>query len=121
MDPTKKQIRMGLGEAIRRLFDVETRFRHGVAPPELIVERGMLLDALNRVEIQLGFDCDGDGQPDTVEIFRKASETSCCRLADLTSSDRFEESSRLSEPVLPVKPKNPGFFGKIFAPPSEKK
>jgi len=116
---------MGLGEALRRLLDVEIRFRHGVASPELEKERSMLLSALNRVQIQLGFDCDNDGTPDSIDLFRESSETSCCRLADLPgtqSSERLEvESSRApEEPSAPKAPK-PRIFGKLFAPPEQKK
>jgi len=125
---------MGLGEALRRLLDVEIRFRHGLASPELKSERDMLLVALNRVEIQLGFDCDNDGAPDTVDIFRETSETSCCRIIDLPNVRPIQRlevaSSRAEDPpkkveapaVVPavVKPAGPGFFGKIFAAPDKK-
>ena len=76
----EKQMRMGLGEAVRRLLDVEIRYRNGARTEELTTERNLLLDALNRVEIDLGFDCNEDGMPDTVEIFQKAAATSCCRI-----------------------------------------
>ena len=76
----EKQMKMGLGEAVRRLLEVEIRFRQGGRTEELTSERTMLLDALNRVEIDLGFDCNEDGMPDTVEIFQKAAATSCCRI-----------------------------------------
>jgi len=122
---------MGLGEALRRLLDVEIRFRHGLASPELKSERDMLLVALNRVEIQLGFDCDNDGASDTVDIFRETSETSCCRIIDLPNvrpvQTRLEVApSRAEDPPkplpIPVKPAGPGFFSKIFAgKPEEKK
>ena len=120
---------MGLGEALRRLLDVEIRFRHGLASPELQSERDMLLVALNRVEIQLGFDCDNDGAPDTVDIFRETSETSCCRIIDLPNVrpvERLEVASSRAPEAPPVKKvpekQGPGFFGKIFAAkPEEKK
>jgi hypothetical protein len=125
-----KLLKMGLGEAMRRLLDVEIRFRHGLASAELAVERDMLLEALNRVEIQLGFDCDEDGMPDTVEIFRESSETSCCRIIDLPGVTPRQgaarpvvmSSSRIKEPVVtppslpetPPVPSGTGFFNRMF-------
>ena len=76
----EKQLKMGLGEAVRRLFDLEVRYRQGKRSEELTTERLLLLEALNRIEIDLGFDCDDDGVPDTVEIFQKTASTSCCRI-----------------------------------------
>jgi hypothetical protein len=126
-----KEVRMGLGEAMRRLLDVEIRYRHGQASAELARERDLLLQALNRVEIQLGFDCNRDGVPDTVEIFQQAAETSCCRITDLPGVRPAIEPeklfdvgpSRAPEPepesriiLLDDKPKKSGggFFSRIF-------
>ncbi|NBP25428.1 MAG: hypothetical protein EBU81_12955 [Proteobacteria bacterium] len=75
-----KYLHMGLGEAVRRLLDVEIQYRHGQRGEALVRERDLILSALNRVELQLGFDCNSDGVPDTVEIFQQAAETSCCRI-----------------------------------------
>lgn len=128
---TSKEVRMGLGEAMRRLLDVEIRYRHGGATAELARERDLLLQALNRVEIQLGFDCNRDGVPDTVEIFQQAAETSCCRITDLPGVRPAIEPeklfdlgpSRAPEPepesriiLLDDKPKKSGggFFSRIF-------
>lgn len=146
MSTAQKLLRVGLGEAMRRLLDVEIRFRHGLTTPELSRERDMLLEALNRVEIELGFDCNDDGVPDSVEIFRESSETSCCRIIDLPN---VRKSASKKEPVIkakapePVKvvsssriedpPKKPevqaeappappaaGFFNRMFTPPKKK-
>jgi hypothetical protein len=39
------------------------------------------LEALNQqYQLNLGFDCDMDGVPDTVEIFMQSAQTSCCRI-----------------------------------------
>lgn len=76
----EKQLKMGLGEAVRRLFDLEVRYRNGGRSETLTTERLLILEALNRVEIDLGFDCDSDGVPDTVEIFKQTASTSCCRI-----------------------------------------
>ncbi len=75
-------VKMGLGEAIQRLVQVEWRFRTGTGavPEDLLGERVMLLEALNTIPVDVGFDCNGDGVPDTVEIFEQAVSTSCCRL-----------------------------------------
>lgn len=76
----QKQLKMGLGEAVRRLFDLEVKYRHGQRSEELTKERLLILEALNRVELDLGFDCDNDGVADTVEIFKQTASTSCCRI-----------------------------------------
>jgi len=77
-----RQVRMGVGEAIKRLLTVEFRYRQGTAalPEAMIQERDMIISALNQFELNLGFDCNSDGVPDTVEIFEQSAMTSCCRL-----------------------------------------
>jgi len=77
---TQKQMQVGLGEAIQRLLKLEFRLVNGHPSEPDMEERKMLLEALNLQHIDLGFDCDGDGIPDTVEIFAKSAETSCCRI-----------------------------------------
>lgn len=144
MATSAKVMRMGLGEAMRRLLDVEIRFRHGLTTNELTIERNMLLEALNRVEIQLGFDCNEDGVPDSVDIFRESSETSCCRIVDLpgvtptqsgpravaASAAATVSSSRLDPVkapkvvkthVAPAAAPTTGFFNKMFTPENGKK
>ena len=89
-----KEVRLGLGEAISRLLKLELTRINGLheMPQIAIKERDMLFVALNEVKIDLGFDCDGDGVPDTVEIFEQSANTSCCRIANLseTSSTKVE-------------------------------
>jgi hypothetical protein len=82
MADSTRIVKLGLGEAIQRLVQVEELYRRGITllPQQALDERQMLLAALNQVELNLNFDCDDDGVPDTVEIFVKAAETSCCRL-----------------------------------------
>ncbi len=75
-----KTMQMGLGTAVRRLLDVEMRYRKGDMSQGLYEERALLIEALNRLQLDLGFDCDDDGVPDTVEIFEKSAKTSCCRI-----------------------------------------
>ena len=77
---SQKQMQVGLGEAIQRLLKLEFRLVNGHNSDPDMEERKMLLEALNLQHIDLGFDCDGDGIPDTVEIFAKSAETSCCRI-----------------------------------------
>lgn len=77
-----KQMRVGLGEALQRLLRVEARLMNGFASVEEedLAQRQLILDALNLTQLDLGFDCDGDDIPDTVDIFEKAAQTSCCRI-----------------------------------------
>ena len=90
----EKQLKMGLGEAVRRLFELEVRYRNGTRTESLTTERLLLLEALNRVEIDLGFDCDDDGVPDTVEIFKKTASTSCCRI--IPAGGKAKTSGRIA-------------------------
>ncbi len=80
MSDNQKMMKMGLGTAIRRLLAVEARYSAGLRDEEITAERNLLLEALNRLELDLGWDCDEDGVPDTVEIFKKSATTSCCRI-----------------------------------------
>ena len=89
-----KEVKIGLGEAISRLLKLELTRINGLhkMPQLAIKERDMLFEALNEIKIDLGFDCDGDGVPDTVEIFEQSASTSCCRIASLSeaSSEKVE-------------------------------
>ena len=58
---SEKYIKMGLGTAIRRLLDVEGKYRAGQRDEVLTTERNLLLMALDRIELDIGWDCDGDG------------------------------------------------------------
>jgi hypothetical protein len=73
---------MGIGDAILRLVHVERMYADGVDPGEVLVsERKMIVEALNQqYQLDLGFDCNMDGVPDTIEIFMQSAETSCCRI-----------------------------------------
>jgi hypothetical protein len=86
----QKEIKMGLGQAIRRLLYLEMVFRKGQRSEESTTERLLLLEALNRIEIDLGFDCNDDGVPDTVEIFKKTAATSCCRILPAGGKSKSE-------------------------------
>lgn len=91
-----KVLKMGLGDAILRLLKVEIRrsFKLG-APTEIALsEIRMIVDTLNLQTIEVGFDCDDDGVPDTVEIFEQSAHTSCCRLMPTDTSRTVKSSSR---------------------------
>lgn len=51
MARAQKFIKVGLGEALRRLLDLEIRMRHGVSTDESVTERDLILSALNKVEL----------------------------------------------------------------------
>jgi len=83
-----KTMEMGLGEAVKRLLQVEILRQHGLVTisESMKEERDLIFAALNTHKLHLGFDCDGDDQPDTVEIFAKSAATSCCRLVPIDTS-----------------------------------
>ena len=85
---TSKQIRVGLGDALQRLLAVERRIMNGLSTvePADLAQRQLILDALNLTQLDLGFDCDNDGVPDTVDIFEQAASTSCCRVVHETEA-----------------------------------
>ena len=92
----QKTMQMGLGEAIQRLMQVEhlrTRGLHSV-PEDAKKERDLIVEALNTHKLDLGFDCDADGVPDSVAIFAKSVETACCRLVPADTSRKSKGSSR---------------------------
>lgn len=80
----KHNIHLGLGEAIRRLIRVEMMYTRGLSPgKELLEESGLIVDALNlEYQLDLGFDCNGDNIPDSIDIFAKSAETACCRIVE---------------------------------------
>ena len=78
-----KQLQVGLGEAIKRVNALHNRIANRVASAIEQDEHELLMNALDNIKIDLGFDCDGDGIPDSIEIFTQTAKTSCCRLVDL--------------------------------------
>ena len=78
-----KPLEMGLGDAIGRLNTLQGIIHAGIATPEIRTEYKMILNALNVITLQIGFDCNSDGVPDTVAIFKESVNTGCCRLVDL--------------------------------------
>jgi len=90
-------MQMGLGEALQRLLKVELLLQRGIAaiPENTRAERQLIIDALNTHKLDLGFDCNLDGVPDTVEIFAKSAETACCKIVTTdTSRSKKPASSR---------------------------
>jgi hypothetical protein len=76
----EKRMQVGLGEAIKRTNRLHTKVSSGIASKEELAEHELLMEALNEIKIDLGFDCDEDGIPDTIEVFARTAKTSCCRL-----------------------------------------
>jgi hypothetical protein len=74
---TKMQV--GLGEAIERHNTLHRLITSGIASQEQKDEYKLLSTALNEIKLDLGFDCNDDGIPDTIEIFHQTASTSCCR------------------------------------------
>lgn len=95
----EKTMKMGLGSAIRRLMDVEKKYQAGVRNAEITAERNLLLEALDRLELDIGWDCDEDGVPDTVEIFKQSAATSCCRI--LPGSGSRKKAPESAKPKKP--------------------
>ena len=93
-----KQMQVGLGEAIKRVNHLHSKSSRGILKGDEIQELGLLMHALDNIKIDLGFDCDGDGIPDSIEIFTATSKTSCCRLVDIgeTSSSRGKKRKSTS-------------------------
>ena len=84
----QKIVRMGLGDAITKANRLQTMISVGVGTPQHITEYKLIMNSLNEIQIDVGFDCDGDGLPDDVEIFKRTAETDCCRLVEVDTSKR---------------------------------
>jgi len=98
----QRRIYMGLGEAILRLVHVELLYATNTGvESELVAERNLIVQALNQqYQLDLGFDCNADSVPDTVEIFQQTAKTSCCRILPMEgdTSDRkgkFDSGRRI--------------------------
>lgn len=91
-----KELKIGLGEAITRLNNLHTRITMGISTTEEKSEYSLLLEALNEIQINLGFDCNNDGVPDTIDIFTESASNGCCRLlpSSKTQSRRKSNSRR---------------------------
>jgi len=105
----QRRVQMGLGEAIRRMVHLEINHANGYdISPAVAAESKMIMDALNvQYQLDLGFDCDNDGVPDTVEIFAKSAETSCCRILPMDErpkKTKGKSRATKSEPVVGAEP-----------------
>lgn len=93
IDAKDRRIKMGLGDAVLRLVHVELKHANGlsVVPGALKQERDMIKESLNQYLLDMGVSCDSDAGdvPDTVALFQRTAETSCCRI-------QFGKSSRKS-------------------------
>lgn len=87
------QMQVGLGEAIRRVNILDNKKVRGIANHEEKEEHGLLMDALDHIKIDLGFDCNDDGVPDTIEIFTQTAQTSCCRLVQIEEKPKRKKTS----------------------------
>ena len=91
-----KQLQVGLGEAIKRVNMLHTRIANRTASQTEKEEHSLLMNALDNIKIDLGFDCDGDGVPDSIEIFTATAKTSCCRLLDLGEMPKPQRKRKTS-------------------------
>lgn len=100
MAESKKHIvKLGVGEAVQRLIRVELAAALGIRlMPEAIAEATLLRQTLDQYDLEVAFDCNEDGVPDTVEIYEKTANTSCCRLVSadkvMTRRNRKDNSRR---------------------------
>ena len=100
----QKTKQMGLGEAIKRFIDLNQKITRGIASEFEREEYKLIESALNVTKLDLGFDCNDDGVPDSIEIFAKSATTSCCRIMS-TDNSRKQIKSR---PVKKVRKKSRG-------------
>ena len=98
------QMQVGLGEAIERHNNLHKRMTAGIAIQEEKDEYKLLSTALNEIKLDLGFDCNDDGVPDTIDIFHQTATTSCCRFipADVKTVKAKSTSRSTSAKKKPV-------------------
>lgn len=89
-----RTMQIGLGEAIRRMIGLHTKATAGIASAEELSERDLLLQSMNAVKMDLGFDCNNDNVPDSIEMFEQAASTSCCRLIDAGDTSRRDTPTK---------------------------
>ncbi len=82
----QKTMQMGLGEAIKRFISLNQVLTRGIATNYEKEEYKLIQNALDNTKLDLGFDCNNDGVPDSIEIFAKSAETSCCRIMNTDTS-----------------------------------
>ena len=93
---SEHRIKMGLGEAIQRLIHVETAYSNNLdVGADLRAEATLIVAAMDQqFQLDLGFDCNSDGVPDSIEIFKETAATSCCRILPLAAPKRRRRASR---------------------------
>lgn len=91
-----KTLEMGLGEAIERLNILHSKKGRGIASSQERAEHALILQALNQTKLDMGFDCNLDGIPDSIQIFAESANTSCCRILSTKNPRRKKSSSRRS-------------------------
>jgi len=101
----RKTLQMGLGEALERLINLHSRVSNGIGTDADKAERRLILDALNEQKLDLGFDCDLDGVPDTIAIFAQSATTSCCRLLPTDTSRRAAPAPKRARTKTPSRRK----------------
>lgn len=97
-----KELNIGLGEAVKRLFVLEQKKMTGMYTnrEEELKELKLLFDALNKIKINLNFECDDDVVPEkSIDIFKKSVEENCCRITEEepvknTTSNRVSSSRK---------------------------
>jgi hypothetical protein len=90
----RTQMQVGLGEAILRQNKLQSLISNGLASLEQKEEYKLLADALNEIKLDLGFDCNDDGIPDTIEIFHQTAKTSCCRFIPSDEKSKSKKPKR---------------------------
>jgi hypothetical protein len=111
------RIKMGVGDAIKRLTHIEFLYRQGLAPvpDDALKERDLIITSLNQFELHLNLDCDAEGAPDSAALFQESTVTSCCRLLPLGKIPA--DGSRLALP--PDKKKRGSTTSRLTVPGTE--
>ena len=78
-----KRMQIGLGETIKRVNNLHSRRVRKLTSTEEDSDLIMLMEALNRIRIDLGFSCEDGEETEDINIFKKSSKTQCCTLVDL--------------------------------------
>lgn len=105
MSTNQKTMRVGLGEAIKRVLFLSAKKFGNAASPSELEELKLLMSALDTIPLDLGFDCNGDDVPDTIEIFTQTANTSCCRMVDidLKEAPKAKEKRKTKKVSAPKK------------------
>jgi len=100
-------MQVGLGEAIERHNTLHKKITSGVANTEEKDEYKLLSAALNEIKLDLGFDCNDDGVPDTIDIFHATAKTSCCRFIPSSEkkTTKRKSTSRAASPKTTTRKK----------------